>query len=267
MRVTSLACVIVALACLAGCRDEGPAKPTRIEIVSGGGQLGGAGQKLAITPSFAVHDGRGRAMTGIPVDIRVTAGGGSLENAPTVTSGDASTPVGEWTLGPQLGVNELTIGVPGVEPVRLRVNAGPGAPAKLIALSDIAVAGRVGDEVAPLSARLTDAFGNPVPLSIVRIALSGGGLAPGGVQRRERRVTISGWTLTTVVGPNVLTLSAGPATLSFTADVRAGDPERIEVVSESANPDRPERLSRRRSCSAPRTDTATRRRASRCVSR
>ena len=187
MRVTSLACVIVALACLAGCRDEGPAKPTRIEIVSGGGQLGGAGQKLAITPSFAVHDGRGRAMTGIPVDIRVTAGGGSLENAPTVTSGDASTPVGEWTLGPQLGVNELTIGVPGVEPVRLRVNAGPGAPAKLIALSDIAVAGRVGDEVAPLSARLTDAFGNPVPLSIVRIALSGGGLAPGGVQRRERR--------------------------------------------------------------------------------
>jgi hypothetical protein len=220
------------LAGVAGCRDEGPAKPTSIAIVSGAGQVGGAGQQLAVAPSFAVRDGRGRPMAGIPVDIRVTAGGGSLGNAPIVTSADPSTPVGDWILGTQLGVNELTIIVPGVEPTKLRVTAGPGAPARLIAVSDVAVTGRVGDEVAPLSARLTDAFGNPIPLSIVRVALSGGGLAPEVVfSDANGGVTISGWTLTTVVGRNVLTISAGQASLSFTADVRPGSPDRLEVVS------------------------------------
>ena len=231
MRVTRLTFLIVAVAGL-GCRDDGPAKPTSIEIVSGAGQLGGAGQQLAVAPSFAVLDGRGHVMAGVPVDIRVTAGGGSLGNAPSLTSTNASTPVGDWILGTQLGINELTIIVPGVEPAKIRVTAGAGAPAKLVALSDVAVTGRVGDEVAPLSARLTDAYDNPIALSMVRVALSGGGLAPEAVfSDANGGVTISGWTLTTVVGRNVLTISAGQARLSFTADVRAGSPDRVEVVS------------------------------------
>jgi hypothetical protein len=171
-------------------------------------------------------------MGGVPVEIRVTAGDGLLTNVPTVTRADGSTPVGEWKLGPRTGVNELTINVPGVSPMIVRATAGPGAPAKLIANGSLSVIGRAGDAVPPLTVRLTDSFDNPIPSSMVRLTLIGGGLAPDALYTDlQGSLTITGWTLTTVVGQNVLTLNAGSAALSFIADVRPGDPDRIETVS------------------------------------
>jgi hypothetical protein len=232
VRFPRLALTIAALGSIVACGDNGPPKPSSVEIVAGASQNGIAGQSPTVTPSFVVQDRRGRTMGGVPVEIRVTAGDGLLTNVPSVTRADGSTPVGEWKLGPRVGANELTISVPGVAPVVVRATAGPGAPAKLIATGSLSITGRAGDAAPPLTVRLTDSFDNPIPSSMVRLALSGGGLAPDAVYTDlQGSVTINGWTLTTVAGQNVLTLSAGSATLSFIADVRPGDPDKIETVS------------------------------------
>jgi len=233
VRAPRIAISIVALGSVVAC-DDGPPKPSDVEIVAGASQTGIAGQALAVTPSFVVQDRRGRTMGGVPVEIRVTAGDGLLTNVPSVTRPDGSTQVGEWKLGPRTGVNELTISVPGVAPTIVRATAGPGAPAKLITNGSLSLTGRAGDAVPPLTVRLTDSFDNPIPSLMVRLALKGGGLAPDAVYTDlQGSLTISSWTLTTVVGQNVLTLSAGDASLSFIADVKPGDPDRIETVSGS----------------------------------
>jgi hypothetical protein len=225
---------MAALVTVVGCRDEGPAKPSAIEIISGAGQIGAAGERLASSPTFVVRDSRGRAMAAVPVEVRVTGGGGTLSNAPTVTSSGPSTSVGEWILGQQAGTNELTITVPGVSPARIRVAGNAGAPAKLLAINGVAITGRVGEQAPPISVRLTDAFDNSVPLAQVRLLLTGGGLAPEFIfTDSQGMATIAGWTLTTVPGKNVLTLTAGSATLAVTATVAPGAPDRIEVVSGS----------------------------------
>ena len=108
----------VALAVLAGCHDGAtePVKPASIAIVDGSGQVGTVGQRLGASPTFVVKDEGGRAISGVSVTIAVTAGNGTVANAPRKSSA-GSTSVGVWTLGQKAGANQLTVTVAGLPPI------------------------------------------------------------------------------------------------------------------------------------------------------
>ena len=114
----------VALAVLAGCHDGAtePVKPASIAIVDGSGQVGTVGQRLGASPTFVVKDAGGRAISGVSVTIAVTAGNGTVANAPRKSSA-GSTSVGVWTLGQKAGVNQLTVTVAGLPPIMFDATA------------------------------------------------------------------------------------------------------------------------------------------------
>ena len=59
-------------------------------------------------PSVAVHTPTGRAISGLPVNFAVTAGGGALTAASTATDTTGVATVGSWTLGPAAGLNTVS---------------------------------------------------------------------------------------------------------------------------------------------------------------
>jgi hypothetical protein len=224
---------VLALAVVAGCRDAtSPPKPASMKIIAGNGQTAAAGKTLATPPTFIVYDDNGRAIDGVSVTINVTAGNGILSGAPTKTRA-GETSVGTWSLGPRVGPNQLTITVPGLPPQIVNATAVAGAAAKIVPSTIGTITGRVAKPImTPLSARVTDAFGNGVASASVSLSVTGGGNAPSSLTTdADGNVTIDHWIAGTIAGQSVLTLTSGSATVSFIANVAAGDPAQILIVS------------------------------------
>lgn len=193
-----------------------------------------AGLPLPTSPVFVVKDQSGNSLGGVAVNVRVTAGGGSLANAPTTTSAEG-TSVGTWTLGKIVGTNTLSISTRGLAPVTMSVSSAPNAASKLVAVSASTVAGTVGQTVsAPVVVRVTDSFDNGVAAIPLAISVSGGGTAPSSVTSNGAgSATIAPWTLGTVKGVNTLTVSLGSTSISFTANAAAGALQSLNILSGS----------------------------------
>jgi hypothetical protein len=224
---------VLALAVAASCRDAtSPPKPASMKVIAGNGQTAAAGKTVPTPPTFIVSDDNGRAIDGARVTISVTAGNGILSGAPTKTRA-GETSVGAWSLGPRVGPNQLTITVAGLPPQIVNATAVAGAAAKIVPSTTATITGRVAEPiVTPLSARVTDAFGNGVASVPVSLSVTGGGDAPSSLTTdADGNVTIDHWTAGTIAGQSVLTLASGSATVSFIANVAAGDPAQILIVS------------------------------------
>jgi hypothetical protein len=224
---------VLALAVIAGCRDAtSPPKPASMKVVAGDGQTAAAGKTVPTPPTFVVYDDNGRAIDGVGVTISVTAGNGILSGAPAKTRA-GETSVGTWSLGPRVGPNQLTITVPGLPPQVVNATAVAGAAAKIVPSTTATITGRVAEPIAtPLTARVTDAFGNGIVSAPVAISVTGDGSAPSSLTTdADGNVTIDHWVVGTIAGQSVLTLTSGSATVSFIANVAPGDPSQIVVVS------------------------------------
>ena len=224
---------VLALAIVAGCHDAtSPPKPASMKLTAGDGQTAAAGKTLPAAPTFVVYDDNGRAIDGASVTVSVTLGNGILSGAPTKTRA-GGTSVGIWSLGPRVGPNQLTITVPGLPPQVVSATAIAGAAAKIVPSTTATIAGRVAEPIAtPVSARITDAFGNAIASAPVTVTVSGGGSAPSSLTSdADGNVTIDHWLAGTIAGQSVLTLTSGAATVSFIANVAAGDPAQISIVS------------------------------------
>lgn len=221
---------------LAGCGDASAprAVPTAIEITTPPSGTATAGVVLPTSPAFVVKDQNGNAMAGVPVTVTVSAGGGSIANAPSTTSSQP-TSAGTWTLGRSIGLNSLTISVQGPQPVVVSVNSAPGAPARIAATTPTLLTGTVGQLVnVSLSASLLDAFDNAIPNFPLGISITGGGTAPQTVTTDAAgNATVTGWTLGTIKGTNTLTLLVGMGTapVTFSVSAAAGPLEALEIVS------------------------------------
>jgi hypothetical protein len=110
---------------------------------------------------------------------------------------------------------------------------GAASPARIVAATPQIFSARVGELVSPVPmARVVDASGNPIASTSVRVTLAGGGSAPASLRTdADGNVSISGWQLSTTAGLNVLTVTAGGASTSFTANLAAGEPSQLVVVS------------------------------------
>ncbi|HKG92031.1 MAG TPA: leishmanolysin-related zinc metalloendopeptidase [Gemmatimonadaceae bacterium] len=227
------------MASLAGCGGaDSPTgadtpRPTTIEIVTSPSGTSAAGLPLSAAPTFQVKDQNGAAMGGVAVSVSVTAGGGSVAGTPSATASAGPTPVGTWTLGRAAGANVLTIGVSGLTPQTITVNGVAGAAAKLTAVSTTTLAGTVAAAVSPApSARVTDAYDNPIPGASVAVNVSGGGTTSAASLTTDAQgvATASGWTLGTVKGTQSLTLTSGGAAAVFTAEAAADVPASIVLA-------------------------------------
>ncbi|HXT15997.1 MAG TPA: leishmanolysin-related zinc metalloendopeptidase [Gemmatimonadaceae bacterium] len=195
--------------------------------MTGAAQSAVAGQRLATAPTFVVSDANGSPLGNVAVTIATSAG--SVSGAPTRTLA-GPTSVGAWTLGEHAGADTMTVSVHGLTPLVIVANAMPGAAAKIVTTAPISIAGRVGDVGPSINARVTDAFGNPIALAAVNVALAGGGSAPSNVTSDANGdFTVSGWQYSTIAGQNILTVSSAQATLSFTATLSPADPSQVLV--------------------------------------
>lgn len=220
----------LALLTAVACQDSTPpVKPASIKLVAGDAQIGTVGEPLGVSPTFAVYDAGGNALGGVKFSVTVSGGDGTLSNVPAKTNA-GPTVVGAWKLGPHAGVNELTVSVGGLPPIRISATANAGAATHIVSSTATPFSARVADPAPPVTARVLDAFDNPVAGATVSATLSGGGSVSTSFSTDgSGAVTVSDWILSQAAGQNVLTLASGAASLSITANLSPADP--VQLIS------------------------------------
>ncbi len=160
---------------IAGCKSgTEPATPASI---AAGTTVPSAIAGVAMTagPTFSVKDGSGNTLGGVPVTITVTAGGGSLANAPTSTSSGGPTSIGTWTLGKIAGINSVSITVGDLAPLVITVTGVAGPPASVAITGGNGQAALAGTTLpAALTAQVRDQFGNGIAGSVVTFLVTAG---------------------------------------------------------------------------------------------
>jgi len=221
-----------ALAWSAACHDStGPTvKPAGIRLVAGDGQTAPAGTTLGTAPQFVAFDASGAPIGDVKFSVTVSSGGGKIAGSPGRTA-SSPTSVGAWTLGPHVGTNTITVSVSGVAPLVITATGVAGSATRFVPLTPIALSGRAGEPVTgTVTARVTDAFENPVAGAVVELSASAGKAPLPVTAGADGVATITGWILGTIAGQDALTLRSGAATLSFIASVLPGDPAQLTAV-------------------------------------
>ncbi|MGQ0815308.1 MAG: leishmanolysin-related zinc metalloendopeptidase [Gemmatimonadota bacterium] len=160
----ALALAVMAGACsdagtVADLADTGPAASpgaASMRAETSIDQTATAGTTVASTPRVVVKDARGAAVVGVSVTFTVTAGGGSVQNAATLTDASGSASAGRWTLGSTAGVNTVEARVGTLAPV---VFVATGISTPVAAPSAYAITVRY---LAAASARQQQAVANAV---------------------------------------------------------------------------------------------------------
>jgi len=231
MRAVFFAALSLALFACGDSSAPGPI-PTSIEITAQPSGGASAGLPLTTSPAFVVKDRDGNPMSGVPVTVTVSAGGGSLAGAPAKTTAP-STSVGTWTLGHSIGLNSLTIAVSGVTSAVVSVSSLAGSPAKIVATTPTNLTGVVGQPIGgPITASLQDAFGNVISGVALTVTVGGGGSSvPTVTTDGTGTATIPTWTLGTAKGTQILTLSLGSTSVVFSAAAAAGPIQSLNILS------------------------------------
>jgi hypothetical protein len=154
------------------------------------------------------------------VNFDVTGGGGALQYPVAETNDQGVASAGFWQIGPTVGVNTAAASVEGLAPVTFSLTSTPGPASRISFSAGNAQEAPPGSQLpVPLSARLTDAGGNPKPGETVTFTVtSGGGSITGGTATSNAQgIATSGtWTIGNCRGQTVRATS-GSLNLTFTA--------------------------------------------------
>jgi adhesin/invasin len=207
----------------------GPA--TEMLVVAGDGQSATAGSAVVIAPSVRVRDESQNPVAGVVVTFAVTAGGGSIVPATTVTT-DANglATLTSWTLGASVGTNTLEASVAGLtgSPVLFTATGTAGGATQLAISGGNNLTGPVGTTLGTAhEVRVTDANGNPVAgVSITWAAVGGGSVAPlasvTDADGRATAVRTLGGTAGAQTTTATTTIGGGPVSVTFTVTATVG---------------------------------------------
>lgn len=191
--------------------------PTQIVVVRGDGQTRRVGWQLDSLVVFAIQDAQGNGVLGQTINI-TPDGNGSVDNASPTSDANGEVAV-QWTLATTpSGTQNLTAVVAGaVTPGVATATAIPAIESMLILIGGDNQTAVAGTPVAmPVSVKITDAFGNPIPDHTVTFTPSGDGQVPGGspgtavaVLSDINGIATTDWTLATTPGANTLVASHG----------------------------------------------------------
>ncbi len=210
---------------------------------SGNGQSVVVGAQVPIAPSVRVTDSAGNGVAGVGVTFAVASGGGTAGGATQTTDSSGEATVGSWTLGTVTGPNTLTATAAGLasSPVTFTAMATAGPPAA-VAINAGQGQSAVGGSVVPVdpSVRVTDAFGNAVPGSLVTFTVAtGGGSVTGATPATNGGgvAAVGSWTLGAAPGANSLTatvagggIAGNPVTFTATGTGGGGPGPAYDIV-------------------------------------
>ncbi len=211
---------------------------TASSIALNGGDLqtGSVGISLATPYAVVVKDLAGLPVAGVPVSWAVPANSGTIAPAQSTTNiNGIATAI--RTLGTVAGPQTATASVGGLSgsPVTFTATALPGAATHLVKQSIDPQTGIVATLVTAPVVKVADQFGNGVGGVIVSFATTGGGILGATTNTSDPAglATTGSWTLGPIVGPNIVTTTAGtlPA-VTFTATSFAGPPAQLAFLTE-----------------------------------
>ena len=183
-----------------------------------------AGTTLNVPPTFAVRDAEGNILNSIPVTIAVTAGGGTVTNAPARTL-VGPTPIGAWKLGNPLGTQTVSVSVAGIPSLFISTDAIVGPPAQLEVVEGSGQLAPAGTAVtSPIRLRVRDVADHPVANATVQWDVqAGGGALSTDLTTTDSQgfTTAPSWTLGKLGGPQSLRASAGGVVQSVSAEIES----------------------------------------------
>lgn len=223
----------------------GPGAASTLASFAGNFQNAPAGTSVAVALAVLVTDAAGNPVPGAAVSFAVASGGGSIGAGTGSTNAAGVATLAGWTLGAVVGLNTVTATSPAVTGASVTFTAtgilGPAAVLTIVAGTAQSATVGATTAVAP-SAKLADAFGNPVAGVVVTFApgIGGGAVIGGAATTNTQGVATAGsWTLGLLPGANTITASrAGVPTVTFDATgidfpvaaVEAGDHHSCALV-------------------------------------
>jgi plastocyanin len=223
---------VVLLGCGGG-DDGGGGTPTPTITIaktstSGDLQSGRVGQALP-NPLEVVVTEDGVPASGRTVTWSTTASGGSVDPTSAVTDADG-TAITAWTLGTTSGSQSASATLSGASgsPVVFTATAAPDAAASLSKQSGDQQTAAINTPLpAPVEAKVSDQFGNGVPDVAVGWAASGGTVSASTVVTNSSGISAVNVTLGS---------TAGPVTITATADGLSGSPLTFTATAAAAGP-------------------------------
>ncbi len=220
----ALVCGVAAFA-LAACRDDPTSgtTPFAIEASYSSAPEVLVGTRVTPSPTFVVRNSRGDALANVPVTVTVTAGGGTLLNAP-VRSSAGSTSIGEWTLDTIAGVNQVTIVAGSAPPANVPLMGVADVPSSIV-VEGGPYNGLAGDFLtSPLRVRVRDRYANPVSGVAVDLTVSKGDgeVTPASVTTDDNGLAAGiSWKLGRLGGLQQIVATTGSVRAEIPASIRS----------------------------------------------
>jgi len=218
------------------------AAPATIALQSGDNQSAATGAAVATAPSVVIRDRFTNPVSGVSVFFSVATGGGTVTGTGATTNANGIASVGEWRLGPVVGVNRLTAlavsnGVTN-NPITFTANGIAGGAASVTAPAGTTINGTVGAAVTPIpSVRVLDANGNAVSGVTVTFAASSGSAVVNGTKTTDAQGNAApdSWVLGNLAQNYTLTATVGTLTpVVFTATARPATATQVTIFAGNA---------------------------------
>ncbi|HST59258.1 MAG TPA: Ig-like domain-containing protein, partial [Longimicrobium sp.] len=209
--------------------------PASIAVVAGSGGAGPVGAALADSLGVTVKDRYGNPAAGIELAWEVTAGGGALSPARSMTGADGTART-QWTLGPRVdSVQSVVARVAGLGYVGFMANAvTAGAPLVLAKRGGDGQRGTADGVLADsLGVVLRMPDGRPVAGALVSWSVppAAGVVSPAVARTDANGAASAVWRLGTTPGLAQATATVDSGTLVFTALTEADAPAAVEAVA------------------------------------
>jgi adhesin/invasin len=205
--------------------------PATVAIHAGNGQSAPAGSAVPVPPAARVTDAHGNPVAGVTVTFAIVSGGGQVTDATPVSDANGVAAVASWTLGPDVGTNELSATVEGLTPVTFTAAGTSGAPAILMIHGGNDQTATVGTAVTSPTVLVMDATENPLAgITVVFAVVTGGGQITGdtALTNASGVAAVGSWTLGTTPGANQLSATVdGLDPVTFNATATVGPPASI----------------------------------------
>ncbi|HEV2148759.1 MAG TPA: Ig-like domain-containing protein, partial [Longimicrobiaceae bacterium] len=185
-----------------GAPPTGSHEAAQVQAVTVDALTGTVGSTLPTALAVRVLDDRGRAMGGVTVAWSVTAGGGAVDPATSVTDMEGVARA-SWTLGPSAGTQGAKAAVGEIAPVLFTATARPEAVALAAPTSGNGQSGEVAGVLSDsLVVRVADRYGNPVPNVAVAwlVSAGGGAVSPAATATNDSGLVKARWALGPAVG-------------------------------------------------------------------
>ena len=209
---------------------------TNLVLLSGGSQVGAAGEPLPELIVVVARDRRGNPAPGADLAFGIQLGEGSF-SPPVATTNAQGVASSRWTLGQRAGLLQVArVGTPqsGGPTLTALATSVPGAPARVELLSgNNQAAPRNRPLPRPIQVQLMDRFDNPVPSAAVVFSTAGGGsFQPAQATSGNDGVASTTWTLGSALGGQTAQVSVQGAPAALVAQAVALPlPEALSLVA------------------------------------